>query len=205
MKKTFLFAALALFATTALQARAPKDDDETAGFTIQGTMTHTTLEGGCWYLDAGKKHYELVGDSALVAGLHVPQKYVELRVAHAAHMASICMVGEIVRVLQVQGDVRHPYDPAIMPMQLDGTIHRTKAGVWYLRDAKGHKYNFHDQPPTAYRKTGAKFTHKVRVLMLRDTGYAGEILIDGPAPKVKPNAVPKSDGGPAKLKVNDPR
>ena len=175
----------ALFALLALVSFSPAFAQKE--FVIRGIMIHTKLEGGCWYLDAGPKHYEVYGDKELLDQLHQDNKFFALRVTSMKGAASVCMVGDMVRLVSIEDTVMHPYDPPIMPMKLVGKVHSTKDGVWYVQDSKGHKYNFHSAPAKKYRKSGAAFSHDVRILILRDTGYAGEIL-DDYAPKRRPGS-----------------
>ncbi len=64
-------------------------------------MKHLTIEGGCWQFisDPAGDHYQLTGnniDSLFVDGLHA-----DLIVRDTAGLASICMTGKIVQVLEI--------------------------------------------------------------------------------------------------------
>src|ERR1700722_12911763 len=77
--------------------------------TISGTMHHSTLEGGCWYLQGdGGKRFELIGDSSIMKSLRIDGQHVAVRGTAAKGTASVCMMGEIVRVLQRIDSVRYP-------------------------------------------------------------------------------------------------
>src|SRR5438876_2302805 len=78
-------------------------------FTIEGDMHKSELEGGCWYLDVGGKHYELLGDQESLERVHVDDRHVKLRVKKES-AASICMMGESLRITEVLDTVRHPID-----------------------------------------------------------------------------------------------
>ena len=166
--------------------------------TLYGTMHHTTLEGGCWYLQADNgKRYELTGDTSLVNPMHVDSQRVGIQTEIAKGGASICMVGEIVRVIKRIGPVRHPYDPLIMPLALDGTIHLMKSGYWYVKASDGKMYEFQKPPAKKYQHSGAHFRERARGLL--DQSYAhsnkmqGVILPDGPTLPQKKNIPKKYD------------
>ncbi len=134
--------------------------------TISGTIHHTTLEGGCWYLEGdGGKRYELTGDTGIVQPLRMDGQHVVVRAMPAKGMASICMMGEIVRVLQRIDTVRYPIDLPIWPMTIDGKVYRTKSGVWYVKTSSGQRYEFKIAPEKKYRHAGALFHQRVRVLL----------------------------------------
>ncbi len=152
--------------------------------TLTGIMHHSALEGGCWYLTASNgKQYELVGDTGLINSLRYEGQHVSLHVAPAKGAASICMIGEIVRVIARTDSVRMPVDAVIAPMTVKGKMYRTKAGLWYVKATWGKKYEFEEPPAKKYRRVGAYYNQKVRVLL--DTaslheGMDGKILIEGP-------------------------
>ena len=184
-----------LFAAILILFSLPALAQET---TISGMMHHTTLEGGCWYLQGdGGKHFELIGDSAIVNPLRVDGQHVVVRAIPAKGMASICMMGEIVRVLGRIDSVRGPYDLPIAPMTLEGKIYRTRSGVWYLKTSSGLQYEFKDPPIKKYRHTGMAVHQKFRVLLDRKStreNMNGVILPDG-----------LKTIQPAKQKTYDPR
>jgi len=168
---------------------------------LSGTMHLSPIEGGCWYLqnDTGKR-FELIGDVRIINGLHVEGEHVTLRAAPAKGMASICMMGEIVRVLQRIDSVRYPTDPVISPIMVDGTVHRTKKGVWYVKTRSGLKFEFEDAPDQKYRKTGTTVHQRFRILLNRKyskENMNGVILSDVQLQFQKPSI--------AKQKIYDPR
>jgi hypothetical protein len=156
------------------------------GFVVSGMMHHTTLEGGCWYLQADDgKHYELQGDSALIAPLRTEGEHASLRVVPIKGAASICMIGEIVKVLERTDVRRYPIDPLIMPMNLAGTMF-VRSGKWYLKSKSGI-YDFQNPPLTKYRHAGARYHQRVRVVVntaATHGGTAGMIINEAP-PKTK--------------------
>ncbi|HEY3876523.1 MAG TPA: hypothetical protein VGM92_13690 [Candidatus Kapabacteria bacterium] len=156
---------------------------------LSGIMHQTTLEGGCWYMLANcSKKYELVGDSDIVNPLHIEEQFVTLSVEPAHNAASICMIGEIVHVLQRIDSVRHPVDLPIMQKAFAGTVHRNKAGIWYLLTAKGERYEFRKTPDAAYRKIGTKISGTFRVLLNKSINGDGMdgVLLTGPMPIANP-------------------
>lgn len=160
--------------------------------TLSGTMHHSDIEGGCWYLqsDSGKP-YELTGDSLLMMRLHIDGQHVVVRGVRAKGAASICMMGEIVHVTQRIDDVRYPIDPVISPIMVDGIVHRTKSGVWYVKTKSGLKFEFEDAPDQKYRKIGTAVHRQFRILLDRKytkENMNGVILSDIHAQAVRPPA-----------------
>ena len=67
---------------------------------LDGVMQRTEIEGGCWVFQANDgQQYELVGDQA--KSLHQEGRRAEIVVKTRPDLASICMVGRIVEVLEV--------------------------------------------------------------------------------------------------------
>lgn len=170
--------------------------------TISGTMHRSTLEGGCWYLQSdinrsndregsmdrgssGGKRYELVGDTGIVYPLRIEGQHIVINAEPVKNAASVCMMGEIVRVLQRIDTVRYPIDLPIMAILLDGTVHRTKSGVWYVKTSHGREYEFQQPPARPYRHSGARIHKKFRVLLDKNstkTGKDGVILPESTQP-----------------------
>jgi hypothetical protein len=134
--------------------------------TLAGTMRHTTIEGGCWYLEGDDgKHYELIGDNNVIAPLHQDGKYVAVEVEPAKGAASICMVGDIMHVIRQAEIRRGPYDPPYGDILVDGIMKRTRDGAWYIERKKHHvRYEFQDAPK-ALRHVGLH-VHKVFHIIL---------------------------------------
>ena len=134
--------------------------------TISGTMHHSSIEGGCWYLQAdGGKRFELVGDTQIVYPLRVEGEHVAIDAVVMKHAASTCMMGEIVRVIRRIDTVRYPIDLPIMAMRIDGTMHLTTEGIWYVKTSHGQMYEFQKPPANRYRHIGASIHERFRVLL----------------------------------------
>lgn len=162
--------------------------------TISGTMHHSELEGGCWYLQSDSvKRYELIGDSALIKQLRFEGEHVEVRATPAKGAASICMMGEIVHVSAIVETARHPFDPLISNLTLVGKVYRTESGKWYVKTTSGLRYEYKDLPSKKYRHLGMKIQQKCRVLLEGKSTpdkMNGVILSD--SLKTTPIAKPKS-------------
>ncbi|HWF44046.1 MAG TPA: hypothetical protein VG537_05350 [Candidatus Kapabacteria bacterium] len=159
-------------------------------FNVAGTMKHTSIEGNCWYLvGEDGKNYELIGDSTMIAGLRVEDQHVSLLVEPAKGMASICMMGDIVRVVERLDLQRHPVDLVFMTLPIKGTIKVTRLGTWYVQTKEGARYEFRDTIPAKYRHIGAKVNTKWRILLNQKSTKErmdGVILPDNFKPKAKP-------------------
>ena len=168
-------------------------------FSVHGIMRHTNLEGGCWYLeDESGKHYELIGDSALIESIREDGREVRLNVEHAKGAASICMVGDIVRVLQITSPLKGPYDPPYGDILIVGTMKRTSDGAWYILSNKRVKYEFQEAPPKSLRHVGKHVNQTFHVIMdPRSSKHHMDGII---MPNVKP---PKRTKFP--LKKYDPK
>ena len=190
--KTLLATILLLAATSAIQAQT---------FTVAGTMRHTTLEGGCWYLEtADSQHYELFGDTAIIRPLHVVGLTTRLSVEHMKGVASICMVGDIVRVVERLDTKRQPLDPNIHSVDVRGTMHRTKSGVWYVKTDHA-SYEFQQPPATKYLHENARFHRRVSIVMASRKCSFGEKM-NG---MIFPDAPKKKSGALRKIENHDPR
>jgi len=163
--------------------------------TLYGQMHHTSIEGGCWYLQTNDgKSYELIGDTSLVYPLHVDGERVGVQVERAKAGASVCMIGEIVRVIKRVDSIRYAEDPLVMPLLIDGKMYRAKSGSWYVKTSKGNEYTFQKPPEKKYRHVGAHFHQKARVIMDPSTKKKymdGVIIPDDPMPKQKKRNIPK--------------
>jgi hypothetical protein len=173
-------------------AQAATDNDETT--TLSGTMVHTTLEGGCWYLDASDgKHYELVGDEGVVSVLHQEGKYVQIRARPAKNMASVCMVGPIMQVVEDVTPQLHPTDLAVIKIEIIGRMKRD-GKKWYVLTNRGLRYDFDGMPARKYRKVGARYRHVDRVIVSPGRNKVSGVIL-GPV-KVTSNTVQKPAGDP---------
>jgi hypothetical protein len=157
-------------------------------FTVSGTMQHTTLEGGCWYLDGSDgKRYELIGDPEIINPLREEGKFINVEVEPAKGAASICMMGEIVRVVR-QVEIRHgPYDPPYGEILVDGIMKRMPDGTWYIERKKHHvRYEFQKAPPKSMQHVGKHVRKTFHIILdARSTKYKmdGLILLERPSIK----------------------
>lgn len=162
--------------------------------TISGTMHRSTLEGGCWYLQGdGGKRFELVGDTGIVRPLRIEGQHIVINAVPVKDGASVCMIGEIVRVLQRIDTVRYAIDLPVAPVTLVGIVHRTKTGVWYVKTSHGRSYEFQKPPAKRYRRIGAKFDQQVRILLDKKSTKTGKdgVILSETVPSVKPRALQK--------------
>jgi hypothetical protein len=174
-------------------------------FDVTGRMMFHSIEGGCWYLSAyDGKQYELWGSKETLETLHKDGSIVDLTVEPVKSAASTCMIGEIVRVLEIKDVRMQPYDPPITPTNIDGIIHRTQKGTWYVRLKNGTRYEFKEPPPKSKRHIGARYQAHVMVL---SEARATKEKMDGvilPPPPSPPNGTKKS-GQMAPGKQYDPK
>lgn len=134
-------------------------------FTLQGTMMFTQLEGGCWYLEAKRgKKYELVGSEENLRKVRVEGRYVTLTVRQAKMMASVCMIGTMVEIIDVLDTNRYPRDPAVEKMRIRGIVSRTEDGYWYIKASDGKNYEMAKYIVPPYYKPGLKFNREVKVI-----------------------------------------
>ncbi len=91
-KGLLILSLVSLACSGSRQEREPK--------TLVGTMHSLSIEGGCWYLQTenGKK-YELIGEK--VRELKKEGLKVEVAIQSRPDLASICMVGEIVELVEI--------------------------------------------------------------------------------------------------------
>jgi hypothetical protein len=154
---------------------------EAKPYLVTGRMDYaSSLEGGCWYLGAedGEK-YQLVGNPRQLEQVQVIGRNVKLMVEDANNMASTCMVGKMVRIVQVVDQVGFPVDLAYVTVKATGRVYKTKAGCWYLKTSKGQKYDLErDNIPKAKRKSGARVSNQYfRIFMDKsasECGFAGK-------------------------------
>ncbi len=157
--------------------------------TLSGTMHRTTLEGGCWYLKSdGGKSFELTGDTGILRQIRVDGQHVMVRGIPAKRSASICMIGEIIRVTARIDSIRAPFDPVITAILIEGKVHRTTSGVWYVKIKSGLRYEFRKPVGKQYCHLGLKIHQKFRVLLdgrSNPDNMNGEILPDSGNPTLQ--------------------
>jgi hypothetical protein len=168
-------------------------------FTVTGIMHHTDIEGGCWYLQANQMKYELTALPEILRTCYVDGRMLTLR-AHLAHMMkSICMVGTMLEVTVVLDSVFRPHDPPYSDVKIKGTVHKTKAGCWYVRSTDKHRYELQPPIPEQFMHIGARYNRMSKLLPESESscGVDGVITIS----LLEPDMIPKE----AREKKNDPR
>ena len=95
-------------------------------FTIIGMMQHTDIEGGCWFMQAKQQKYELTASPEILQTCHVEGRLLTLRVRQAPMMASVCMIGHMVEVIEVLDTLFHPHNPPVFDKKVKGVVHKTK-------------------------------------------------------------------------------
>ncbi len=148
--------ALLLLCALPLGAFAQKE------FVITGKMMHTDLEGGCWYLSVKDTKYELSGSPEDLAKCYVEYRPVTLRVRPGGMMGSTCMLGKRLIIVEVLDTMFHPHNPPVYQRKIVGTVHRTKAGCWYVIDTKKTRYELQSPIPKQYLRIGTKYNRKSR-------------------------------------------
>lgn len=134
-------------------------------FTLVGTMHHTDIEGGCWYLETKRgQKYELVGSEEDLKKVRVDGRYVTLSVRQAKMMASVCMIGTMVEITFVHDTNRYPRDPAVETKRIRGVVSRTHDGFWYICGDDGKNYEMSKAIVPSYYKTGLRFNREVKLI-----------------------------------------
>ncbi|MBS1902895.1 MAG: hypothetical protein JSS75_04255 [Bacteroidetes bacterium] len=192
--RRILLALLFLSVTTPLFAQKVAKQ-RSQPYTVSGIMQHTDLEGGCWFLQTKKEKFELTGSPEDLRKCYVEGRLVTLRVVDRPFMASTCMLGRRIEIVEVLDTNFHVRDPIIMQHRIVGTIHRTSAGCWYIRTKEGFRYEMRPPIPARYRKIGRKFDRDVRFL----EGSEGTCNMNGVI------LFPLPDTGRAMPKKYDPR
>ena len=148
---TLRISALLLFALAALPSFAQKE------FTIKGIMQFTDIEGGCWYLQAHKRRFELTGSDEQLATVRVEGRPLTL-VVKQRNMQSTCMVGAVVEIVDILDTVFHPHNPPVDRFRVTGKIYMLDDSCYYVKTKSGKKYEFQGTLPKKYRKVGAKYS-----------------------------------------------
>lgn len=192
MKKIIVLFAISALSFFGSSASAQKE------FSVRGVMMHTELEGGCWYLQAGHKKYELVGSEDQMRTVHVEGRMVALNVKQATMIQSVCMIGPMLRIIDIYDTVSHPHNPPITRMQISGRIAKTDDDCWYVRTKNGKRYELQDPIPKRYLHKGARYNRYSLVIPKVDGECNLDAVIIEVGKTVKP--LPK-----AKAIYNDPR
>ena len=170
MMKYLIYLILLLPLDLLAQKGSPKE------FTLVGTMHHTEIEGGCWYLETKRgQKYELVGSEENLKKVRVEGRYVTLSVRQAKMMASVCMLGTMVEITEVHDTNRYPRDPVVDTKRIRGRVARTHDGFWYIRGTDGKNYEMQPSIVPSYYKTGLRFNRVVKMI----SGSEGALEMNG--------------------------
>lgn len=155
--KTLRISALLLFTLLALPSFAQKE------FTVKGIMQYSNIEGGCWYLEAHKRRFELTGSDAELATVRVEGRALTL-VVKQRNMQSTCMMGTVVEIVDILDTVFHPHNPPVERFRVTGKVYKLDDGCYYVKTKSGKKYEFQGEVPKKYRKSGAKYSRMSMVI-----------------------------------------
>ncbi len=193
MKRLYISLAALLLSTLPGLSFAQKE------FNVMGTMHHSDLEGGCWYLQSKQIKYELTASPEILQTCHVDGRMLTLRVRQAPMMASICMIGHMVEVTEVLDSVMHPHNPPFFDRHIKGIIHKNKAGCWYVLATDKKRYELQPPIPKKFMRIGARYNRmsKVEPDSESQCGMEGVITISLLEPDMKPKE--------AKERKSDPR
>ena len=144
-------------------------------FTISGVMQHSHLEGGCWYVQAKQQKYELNASPEILQTCNVEGRMLTLRVRQAPMMKSICMMGIVVEVIDVLDTVFHPHNPPVFDKNINGIVHKTKAGCWYISASDKRHYELQAPIPKKFMRVGARYNRMSKVI----PGSEGNCNMDG--------------------------
>jgi hypothetical protein len=133
-------------------------------FVIKGTMHYTELEGGCWYLEAKKKKYELIGSPEQMSTVRVDGRPLTLLVKQAYNMQSICMIGPMLEIIEIYDTVAHPRTPPVEKLRVTGRIGVTEDSCWFVKTKAGIRYELLEPVPPRYKKIGARYNRISRVV-----------------------------------------
>jgi hypothetical protein len=133
-------------------------------FTISGMMQHTDLEGGCWFMESKQIKYELTGSAETLQTCRVEGRMLVLRVLPAPMIASRCMLGHMVQVIEVLDTVFHPHNPPYKKVKLTGVVRITKDSCWYVLTKDKKRYELQPPIPEKFMRVGAKYNRISTVL-----------------------------------------
>ncbi len=163
-------------------------------FTVKGVMQFTDIEGGCWYLEAHKRRFELTGSDAQLATVRVEGRPLTL-VVKQRNMQSTCMVGTVVEIVDILDTVFHPHNPPVDRFKITGKIYKLEDGCYYVKTKSGKKYEFQGEVPKKYRKVGAKYSRMSMVIPSVDGFHVMNGVIMLPTLNEKP-IIPKKKADP---------
>ncbi len=193
MKQTLIILTALFIAATAGLSFGQKE------FTIMGIMQHSDIEGGCWYLQAKQLKYELKATPEILHTCQVEARMLTLRVRQSPKVQSICMIGQMVEVIEVVDSVFHPHNPPVTHKVVKGTVHKTKQGCWYVLATDKRRYELQAPVPKKFMKIGASYDRMSMVIPgpEGDCGMNDVITIS----ELEPDMIQKD----AKEKKSDPR
>jgi hypothetical protein len=151
MKKIHVILLMVICVVCATSAFAQKE------FTIKGTMRYSLIEGGCWYIESHKKNYQLTGTEEQLATCRVEDRPLTL-VVRLRNMQTVCMMGQVVEVIDIIDTVFHPHNPPVERFKITGKIYMLDDSCYYVKTKSGKKYEFQGTVPKKYRKPGAKYS-----------------------------------------------
>jgi len=188
-----------IFLSSLLVMMLPHPSFAQKEFTLMGFMQHTDLEGGCWFLQVKKDKYELTASPEILQTCHVAGRWLTLRVRQAPMMASVCMIGHMVEVVEVLDTLFHPHNPPVFHKIVKGIIHKTKDGCWYVQATDKRRYELQAPIPKKFMRVGAHYNRMSMVI----PGSEGDCNMDDVITinQLEPDMKPKE----AKEKKSDPR
>lgn len=163
-------------------------------FTIKGIMQFTDIEGGCWYLQAHKRRFELTGSDEQLATVRVEGRPLTL-IVKQRNMQSTCMVGTVVEIVNILDTVFHPHNPPVERVKLTGRVYKLDDGCYYLKTKRGKKYEFQGDLPKRYRKAGARYSRISMVIPSVDGFHNMYAVIMLPT-ATEPAIIPKKKADP---------
>jgi hypothetical protein len=132
-------------------------------FTVKGIMQYSNIEGGCWYLQAHKRTFELTGTDAQLATVRVEGRPLTL-VVKQRNMQSTCMMGTVVAIVDILDTVFHPHNPPVDRFKITGKIYQLEDSCYFVKTKSGKRYEFQGTLPKKYRKVGAKYSSMSMVI-----------------------------------------
>jgi len=132
-------------------------------YNIMGMMHHSDLEGGCWYLQVKQMKYELTASPAILQTCYIEGRQLTLRVRPTRNIASICMLGRMVEVVEILDSVMHPHNPPVFNKKIKGTVRKTNSGCWYVMATDKKHYELQAPVPKQFMRIGAKYNRMSKV------------------------------------------
>ncbi|MEP7234243.1 MAG: hypothetical protein ABI778_02995 [Ignavibacteriota bacterium] len=133
-------------------------------YVVMGSMQHSDIEGGCWFLQAKDQRYQLTGTAGILQSIQIEGRNLVLNVRDAQVRQSICMMGKIVEVVSILDSVFHPHNPPVYDKFISGKIHKTNNGCWYVLTAGRHKFELQAPIPKQFMHIGARYKRLSKVI-----------------------------------------